>query len=67
MAAKITGMLLELGSTQLLILLASDESLRQRTSEAVELILSQAHHQSDTLSKFFFCQYSLGKSYSVSN
>lgn len=54
MAAKITGMLLELGSTQLLILLASDESLRQRTSEAVELILSQAHHQSDTISKFIF-------------
>lgn len=49
MAAKITGMLLELGSTQLLILLASDESLRQRTSEAVELILSHTHHQNDVL------------------
>lgn len=37
-ASKITGMLLELPSTQLLILLGSDEALRQRANEAIELI-----------------------------
>lgn len=40
MAAKITGMLLELSPAQLLLLLASEESLRQRVDEAMEIILS---------------------------
>lgn len=41
LAAKITGMLLELGSSQLLALLASEEQLRQRVDEAVDIIMSQ--------------------------
>ena len=40
MAPKITGMLLELSPAQLLLLLASEESLRQRVDEAMEIILS---------------------------
>lgn len=39
-AHKITGMLLELSPAQLLLLLASEESLRQRVEEAIELITS---------------------------
>ncbi|XP_075236131.1 E3 ubiquitin-protein ligase hyd isoform X1 [Lycorma delicatula] len=39
-ADKITGMLLELSPAQLLMLLASEEALRQRVEEALELILS---------------------------
>jgi len=41
LAAKITGMLLELGSSQLLTLLASEDQLRQRIDEAVDIIMSQ--------------------------
>ena len=37
---KITGMLLELSPAQLLLLLASEESLRQRVDEAVDIIMS---------------------------
>ncbi|KAG8228758.1 hypothetical protein J437_LFUL008199 [Ladona fulva] len=40
-AAKITGMLLELTPPQLMMLLASEEALRQKVEEAVELILAQ--------------------------
>lgn len=39
-AEKITGMLLELSPAQLLMLLASEDALRQRVEEALELILS---------------------------
>nr|CAD7394223.1 unnamed protein product [Timema cristinae] len=39
-ASKITGMLLELSPAQLLMLLASEDALRQKVQEAVELILS---------------------------
>ena len=39
LASKITGMLLELSPAQLLLLLASEDSLRQRVEEAVELLL----------------------------
>lgn len=35
---KITGMLLELPPAQLLVMIASDETLRQRTEEAMDLI-----------------------------
>ena len=35
---QITGMLLELTSAQLLLLLASEDTLRQRVEEAVEVI-----------------------------
>jgi E3 ubiquitin-protein ligase EDD1 len=40
LASKITGMLLDLSPAQLLLLLASEDSLRQRVEEAVDLILS---------------------------
>ncbi|KAJ9581589.1 hypothetical protein L9F63_023236, partial [Diploptera punctata] len=39
-ASKITGMLLELTPAQLLMLLASDDALRQKVEEAMELILT---------------------------
>ncbi|XP_039593140.1 E3 ubiquitin-protein ligase UBR5 isoform X5 [Polypterus senegalus] len=39
-ASKITGMLLELSPAQLLLLLASEDSLRARVDEAMELILA---------------------------
>ena len=38
-APKITGMLLELPPTQLLMLLGSDETLRQKVNEAMDIIL----------------------------
>lgn len=41
LAAKITGMLLELGPPYLLGLMTSEEQLRQRIDEAVEIIMSQ--------------------------
>lgn len=44
-AGKITGMLLELTPAQLLMLLASEEALRQKVEEAVELILSHGSEQ----------------------
>ncbi|XP_028405111.1 E3 ubiquitin-protein ligase UBR5-like isoform X2 [Dendronephthya gigantea] len=40
-ASKITGMLLELSPSQLLLLLASEETLRTRVDEAVELLLKR--------------------------
>ncbi|XP_052085872.1 E3 ubiquitin-protein ligase UBR5-like isoform X2 [Mytilus californianus] len=40
LAPKITGMLLELSPAQLLLMLTSEETLRQRVEEAVELIQS---------------------------
>ncbi|KAL3282723.1 hypothetical protein HHI36_005894 [Cryptolaemus montrouzieri] len=47
-ASRITGMLLELSPAQLLLLLASEESLRAKVEEAVEMIIadSQARRQS---------------------
>lgn len=41
LAAKITGMLLELSPAQLLMLLASEESLEHRVNEAVAVILGK--------------------------
>ncbi|XP_076242470.1 E3 ubiquitin-protein ligase hyd isoform X1 [Calliopsis andreniformis] len=43
LAEKITGMLLELSPTQLLMVQASEESLRQKVEEAFELIHSHSH------------------------
>jgi hypothetical protein len=40
LAPKITGMLLELSPAQLLLMLTSEETLRQRVEEAVDLIQS---------------------------
>lgn len=45
LASKITGMLLELTQPQLLLLSASEEALRQKVDEAVDLILSQGRDQ----------------------
>ncbi|XP_066902270.1 E3 ubiquitin-protein ligase hyd isoform X4 [Halyomorpha halys] len=42
-AAKITGMLLELSPAQLLMLLASEEALRQKVEEAMQIILANGH------------------------
>ena len=42
LAAKITGMLLELSPAQVLLLLASEDSLRQRVEEAVDVILAHS-------------------------
>ncbi|XP_071872949.1 E3 ubiquitin-protein ligase hyd isoform X2 [Bombus fervidus] len=42
LAAKITGMLLELSPAQLLMLLASEDALRQKVEEAFELIRSHS-------------------------
>lgn len=42
LAPKITGMLLELPPPQLLILLASEETLKQRVDEAVDIILTHS-------------------------
>jgi len=42
LAPKITGMLLELPPPQLLILLASEDSLKQRIDEAVDIILTHS-------------------------
>jgi E3 ubiquitin-protein ligase EDD1 len=40
LASKITGMLLELSPASLLLLLATEESLRERVEEAVDIILT---------------------------
>lgn len=45
LASKITGMLLELTPAQLLLLLASEDSLRQRVEEAVDIILASGGGQ----------------------
>ncbi|XP_038119605.1 E3 ubiquitin-protein ligase hyd isoform X3 [Culex quinquefasciatus] len=49
-APKITGMLLDLPATQILMLLASEESLRQKANEALEIILSRQRLEIDNLS-----------------
>lgn len=46
-AGRITGMLLELSPAQLLLLLASEDSLRAKVEEAVEMILAHSHSQSE--------------------
>ena len=45
LAAKITGMLLELQPSALLMLLTSEESLRQRVDEAVDIIMSHGRYK----------------------
>ena len=42
LATKVTGMLLELSPAHLLVLLASEEALRAKVEEAVELVASHA-------------------------
>ena len=43
-ASKITGMLLELSPAQLLLLLASEDSLRARVEEAMELLIAHGRY-----------------------
>ncbi|KAJ8980295.1 hypothetical protein NQ317_005215 [Molorchus minor] len=50
-AGRITGMLLELSPAQLLLLLASEDSLRAKVEEAVEMILAHNHSQSELTSE----------------
>lgn len=47
LAGKITGMLLELSAAQLLMLLASEEALRQRVEEAVSLITNSTEMETN--------------------
>uniref|UniRef100_A0A8D8R3Z7 E3 ubiquitin-protein ligase hyd n=1 Tax=Cacopsylla melanoneura TaxID=428564 RepID=A0A8D8R3Z7_9HEMI len=44
LAGKITGMLLELSPAQLLMLLASDEALRQKVEEAMDILMNLSGH-----------------------
>lgn len=44
-AGRITGMLLDLNPAQLLLLLSSDELLRVKVEESVELILASSNSQ----------------------
>lgn len=50
-AGKITGMLLELTPAQLLLLMSSEDSLRTKVQEAVEMILAHSHSQQDITSE----------------
>jgi E3 ubiquitin-protein ligase EDD1 len=50
-AGRITGMLLELSPAQLLLLLASEDSLRAKVEEAVEMILAHLHSQQELTSE----------------
>ena len=43
-ASKITGMRLELSPAQLLLLLASEDSLRARVEEAMELLIAHGRY-----------------------
>lgn len=52
-AQKITGMLLELPAPQLLIILASEETLRQKADEAMDTIL---YRQRQEIGKYLFFQ-----------
>uniref|UniRef100_A0A674ABS4 E3 ubiquitin-protein ligase UBR5 n=1 Tax=Salmo trutta TaxID=8032 RepID=A0A674ABS4_SALTR len=56
-ASKITGMLLELSPAQLLLLLASEDSLRARVEEAMELLI--AHGRYSTVSYSPLCHFFL--------
>lgn len=50
-AGRITGMLLELSPAQLLLLLASDDSLRAKVEEAIEMILAHSQSQQELTSE----------------
>ncbi|KAI4466436.1 e3 ubiquitin-protein ligase ubr5 [Holotrichia oblita] len=50
-AGRITGMLLELTPAQLLLLLASEDSLRSKVENAVEMILAHSHSQQEMASE----------------
>ncbi|XP_064474178.1 E3 ubiquitin-protein ligase UBR5-like isoform X2 [Ornithodoros turicata] len=49
LASKITGMLLEQSAAQLLLLLASEDALRQKVDEAVEIIVSHGRESESLL------------------
>ncbi|KAI4466430.1 e3 ubiquitin-protein ligase ubr5 [Holotrichia oblita] len=50
-AGRITGMLLELTPAQLLLLLASEDSLRSKVENAVEMIPAHSHSQQEMASE----------------
>ena len=50
-AGRITGMLLELTPAQLLLLLASQESLRSKVEEAIEMLLAHSQSQHEITSE----------------
>jgi hypothetical protein len=57
LATKVTGMLLELSPAHLLVLLASEEALRAKVEEAVELVAAHAQDlASETLLGMPSCQ-----------
>lgn len=53
-AQKITGMLLELPPTQLLMILGSEETLRQKADEAMDIITFKQRQELGKKSHFFF-------------
>lgn len=56
-AQKITGMLLELPPPQLLVLLASDDTLRQRADEAMDIIVYKQRQELGKLNENRRCRY----------
>jgi E3 ubiquitin-protein ligase EDD1 len=59
LASKITGMLLELTPAQLLTLFASEDTLRNKVDEAVDIILTHGRESSSSDSLFEMDMYSL--------
>lgn len=64
-ASKITGMLLELPPTQLLIILASEETLRQKSDEAMDIILYKQRAGLGIDDSHFFIFYENFKIYNL--
>ena len=58
MAAKITGMLSELSTTQLMLLNSNEESLRHRVDEAIDLLSARSTNEGvfDEKSRQLFIQ-----------
>lgn len=65
LASKITGMLLELTHAQLLLLSASEDALRQKVDEAVDLILAQGRDHTPEYSPSHQGKFSSKKWYTV--
>lgn len=59
-AQKITGMLLELPPTQLLIILAAEETLRQKSDEAMDIIMyKQRSDRGKHCNKYYCIRYQI--------
>jgi len=61
LASKITGMLLELTPAQLLTLFASEDTLRAKVDEAVDIILSHGRDSSSSESLFELDMFNLSR------